>query len=150
MENMNNGTNPRAMAVIEGGVVVNVIAVDDDSIFTPEFGAKLVELPDGFWIGDTFKRGKWKSSKPTEAVAFPSLTRLQFFSGLVSLGLTKAALMAKLAEVHTDPIEFEKARIFVEENQSFERCHPMVSALGPLFGVTPEQIDAAWLAAASV
>lgn len=140
----------KTMAVIDGGIVTNVIKIDDSTELPDDLMSRLVAIPDGFGIGDKFVKGKWTLSIGASAKVFSPLTRLQFFSGLVSLGLTKAALMAKLAEVYTDPIEFERTRIFVEENQSFERGHPMVSAIGPLFGVTTEQIDAAWLAAAAV
>ena len=73
------------------------------------------------------------------------LSRRQLRLGLLSLGIKSADVESKIAELPEDQREI--ALIDWQDASEYERTHPLVSMLGASFGLTDEQIDAAWLAA---
>lgn len=46
-------------ALVENGVIVNVIALDDPDDFSPPTSHAVVPIEDGFWIGDGYEGGEF-------------------------------------------------------------------------------------------
>lgn len=79
---------------------------------------------------------------------FPVLSRRQLRLALLSLGVTTAAMEGVLASI-VDLVEQESARIFWEDTVDFTRGHSLVTVIGSNLGMTDEQMDAAWMQAAT-
>lgn len=79
----------------------------------------------------------------------PTLTRRQLRLGLLANGITTAQVEGVIAAI-PDPVDREVAQIEWADATSYERSHPLVDQIGVALGLSPEQIDAMWLAAASL
>jgi hypothetical protein len=75
--------------------------------------------------------------------AFPSLTPRQLRLALAHIEITEAEIDAKLDNNQFAAIEWKWAT-------EYKRLHPLVVTLGPMFDLTPEQIDIVWLWAATL
>lgn len=76
--------------------------------------------------------------------AMPTLSPVQFRFLLLGIGFSGDDVNAAIAGI-PDPTEREKASIFWEYATYFERINPLIDQIGALLGLTPEQIDDAWL-----
>ena len=79
----------------------------------------------------------------------PSVTARQFRLGLVDSGLATAQVTAAI-EAIPGRDERETAAIEWEYASEFDRSHPLIAAIGAALGLTEDQIDAIWLAAANL
>lgn len=77
--------------------------------------------------------------------AMPQLSPVQFRFLLLSIGFSGDDVNAAIAAI-PDPVAQEKASIYWEYATYFERLNPLIDQIGALLGLTPEQIDEAWLA----
>jgi len=78
----------------------------------------------------------------------PRLTRRQLRLGLLAAGITTAQVETVIAAI-PDEIDRETAQIEWADASQYERTHPLVDRIGASMSLTPEQIDAMWLAAAA-
>lgn len=79
----------------------------------------------------------------------PALTARQLRLGLLSLGVTGAQVEAIIAAL-PDATAREAARIEWEYSSVYERAHPLIATVAAQLGLAEADIDAAWLAAASL
>ena len=68
------------------------------------------------------------------------LSNADFRKRLINLGVMPDAVNAKIAEI-TDPKARAIAQTEWEYAAEIHRTHPMVMALAPAFGFSPEQLD---------
>ncbi len=98
------------------------------------------------WIGP----GKKPSRRAIEAVVIPPklppLTARQLRLGLIAAGISLASVEATIAGIE-DATDREIAQVEWEYASQFQRDHPLIEQVGTALELTPEQIDAAWLAA---
>lgn len=80
---------------------------------------------------------------------YPPLTARQLRIGLLNAGISTAAVSAAIEEIE-DETEREIARIEWKYASEFERDHHLIDMVGDTLGLTPEQINAAWLAAVGI
>jgi len=73
---------------------------------------------------------------------YPPLSSRQFWLTALSIGITKASILAAT----TDP----EIEVVVNETTSFVRTDPAVSELATIMGVSETQLDSLWLWAAGV
>jgi hypothetical protein len=78
------------------------------------------------------------------ALATP-LPRADFLLALLSMGRTEAHVLAAIAQLPEE--EQAAANILFRHRASYRRDHPLVVAMAPALGLTPEQVDAAWVQA---
>jgi hypothetical protein len=78
------------------------------------------------------------------ALATP-LPRADFLLALLSMGRTEDDVLAAIA--HLPDAEQAAAEILFRHRDSYRRNHPLVVAMAPALGLTPEQVDAAWVQA---
>lgn len=76
----------------------------------------------------------------------PQLSPVQFRFLLLSIGFSGDDVNAAIAGI-ADPVAREKASIYWEYATYFERLNPLIDQIGALLGLTPEDIDTAWLGA---
>jgi hypothetical protein len=76
-------------------------------------------------------------------VGFPPLSRRQMLLWLLSAGITEEMVHKQIAAI-PDEVLSEATRIEFENNDRIHRDHPLLTALGAAFGITPAAIDAAW------
>lgn len=76
----------------------------------------------------------------------PPLTARQLRLGLIAAGISLSSVEAAIAGIE-DATDREIARVEWEYALQFDRDHPLIDQVGVALGLTPEQIDAAWLAA---
>lgn len=79
----------------------------------------------------------------------PTLTRRQLRLGLLASGITTAQIETVIAAIG-NPLEREMAQIEWADASTYERHHPLVDQIGTVMDLTPEQIDAMWVAAATL
>lgn len=80
---------------------------------------------------------------PVTSTVYPTLTPRQIRLALHGVGLL-AAVEAAIATAGPE------AQIVWEYAIEFERHHPLVATLAPAIGMTEEQLDALWMAAAEL
>lgn len=105
---------------------------------------------------DEYDRLQWygPGDKPARAAIeaivitpkLPPLTARQLRLGLIAAGISLASVEAAIADIE-DEADREIARVEWEYASQFERDHPLIGQVGVALSLTPEQIDAAWLAA---
>lgn len=89
------------------------------------------------------------TDQPEPEPHVPTLTRRQLRLGLRSQGITVADVEAIIAAI-PDELERDNAHIEWSDATSYERGHPLVDQIGEAIGLTPEQIDGMWSAAAAL
>lgn len=82
-------------------------------------------------------------------VTMPSLTARQLRLGLVNGGFSLAQVSAVIDAMPDGP-EKETAEIEWEYATTFNRMHPLIAIVGGALGLSDEQIDAMWMAAADL
>lgn len=75
---------------------------------------------------------------PDPRTEMPSLTPRQIRLALGSIPITDAEIEAVIGDDQEALTEWRWAG-------QYERIHPLIVSLGPIFSLTPEQIDALWL-----
>lgn len=80
---------------------------------------------------------------------YPPLTARQLRLGLIQAGVSIASVDAAISAI-PDEMDRETARVEWEYASQFERDHALIEQVGGALGLTPEQIDAAWLAAVNL
>lgn len=126
-------------AIIENGAVVNV-AVAESALDANWIESETAAIGD-LWDGQVF-------TSPQPDVAVPAeITPRQARLALLGAGLLSSvdAALDGLAE----PMR-SAARIEWEYATKIERASPLVAQLGPALGMSPEQIDALFVSAASL
>lgn len=81
--------------------------------------------------------------------AMPPLTRRQLRLGLLQNGISTTTVEAAIDAI-PDEVEREAAKIEWEDASQYLRTHPLIEQIGVSIGLTPEQIDAMWEAAAEL
>lgn len=137
-------------ALIEGGIVVNVIMVDLDNV--PDWAVDLPELPDGAGIGwrTELVGDVWhwhgpepEAPAPVEPEELPPLTARQIRSILVIRGVSLADVQAYIEGL---PASVERDLLLIdwEYATQFERDHPAVAQLAEVLDLDRETVDAWW------
>lgn len=126
-------------AIVENGIVVNVILADDPD----EFGS--VACSDEVSPGWTYADGEFT---PPEVEPLPpeplgSLTARQLRLGLVTNGLSLDQVTATIDGI-PDEQDRAVAKIEWEYASQFERDHPLIAQVGAALGLTEFQIDTMW------
>ena len=78
--------------------------------------------------------------------AMPPLTRRQLRLGLLQNNISTDDIEAAIAAIE-DPTERAAAQIEWEDATQYLRTHPLIEQIGAALELTPEQIDAMWMAA---
>ena len=84
------------------------------------------------------------------APPMPTITARQLRLALLGLGLTGAQVEAQIATMPGTDTTREAARIEWEYATSYQRDHQLVAMLGAALGMTSDQIDTAWVGAATL
>ena len=90
--------------------------------------------------------GAWVYVEPPEL--FPPLTPFQFWAQMEIEGLT--ASVEGSIDAISDAAERAVARARLNKSTSFNRDHPLIAQLSAVLGITDEQMDAMWRAAAAI
>lgn len=86
---------------------------------------------------------------PEPGIYLPPLTARQLRLGLIAAGVALSSVDGAIAAIE-DPTDREIASVEWEYASQFERDHHLIEMIGSALGMTIEQIDAAWLAAAGL
>lgn len=136
-------------AIIDNGLVVNVImgripgSVSCNDAVSPGWG----------YDGTDFIAPPSPEPEPQPSPLERRLNRIQFEFMLEKLGITDAISAAIDAMPETTEAERNEkilARVLFRSGQEFVRDHPLFTQLAPAIGMTPQQIDAAWIEAAQL
>ncbi len=87
--------------------------------------------------------------KPVDEEGFAVLTPIQIRLGLLGGGVKAAQVDATIAAI-PDDTQRASAEYFWEYSTSYHRDHPLIGQLGAGLGLSNEQIDAMWSAAAQL
>lgn len=101
-----------------------------------------VDCQAGLWLNYLASNGQIDNYE-APPVTFQSLTPRQIRLGLLGAGITEAMVDSALANDASGLIEWKYAT-------TYNRDHPLVSALSSSFSLTSEQIDTLWLSAAQL
>lgn len=141
------------------GAILNRIALDQDSDWTPDDGHSIVEETAAVLeIGGTYLSGVYtppshQEPPPVSTAPFPqAISDRQFFQQLAVAGIiTEADALASNAAVipaalltiiEAMPADQQfAAKMLVSGATVYERNHPMTLAIGAARGMTSEQID---------
>jgi len=127
-----------------------------DTVVRDSSMADLPEHPTGFWVeapsgevfgGFTYQDGVFTPPAPQPTPIPAQVTKRQAKLALLGAGLLDAV------EAHIAALEGPEGRaaqIEWAEATMFRRDHPLVVSFGPSLGLTPEQIDNLFLAAAAL
>ena len=125
-------------AVIENNIVVNLIVADDPALFgaIPSETASIGDL----WDGETFM--------PPTPPAPLSVARAQGKAALIGAGMWPSVL----AFVAAIPDETQRllAEVALHDTQHWQRNSPFLNAAKSGLGMTDEQLDALFVAAAQI
>ncbi len=136
-------------ALINAGVVQSV--AEGDAAWAAAVDAywdDVVMLADGASVGrgDTYSGGVF--APPASTVAVPAaVTMRQARLALLGAGLLSSVDAA--IDAMSEPTK-SAARIEWEYSNELQRSNPLVLALGPALNLTPEQIDALFVAASAL
>lgn len=105
--------------------------------------SRSVRLVDGVvrWVNEL-------GDAPKPEVNLPPLTARRLRLGLIAAGISISSVDAAIAAIENDEHR-EVALVEWEYASQFERNHHLIEMIGSMLGMTIEQIDTAWLAAAS-
>lgn len=147
------------------GVVTNIILLEDSAAYeTPEGLTLSKETDTPYEIGGTLLSGVYtppaRPAPPPPPVP-QSISDRQFFQQLAVIGvITEADALASNAAVIPSPLlaiinampvsQQFAAKMLVSGATVFERNHPMTIAIGAAYGMTSEQIDEFFRAAAAL
>lgn len=127
-----------SFAIVEGGVVVNVIEADAE--YAASIGA--IDAAGGgigwAWDGEAFT-----APEPAPAPVPASVSPRQIRQALTAAGL-RASVEAAVAASDQD------TKDWYEFSTAFERAHPAVIAMGIALGVSADALDDLWIAAGAL
>lgn len=84
-----------------------------------------------------------------EQAAFPPLSAVQVRIALLNSGITAAMVDAVIAAI-ADPTERSIAATYWEYATVMHRDHPLIAQFAAGLGITSEQVDVIWAAAAEI
>jgi hypothetical protein len=125
-------------AIIENGVVANIIEADSLGVFPGLVDATGADIGD-LWDGSVFTK-----PPPLPPVVPTSVSRAQALAALSNAGLLTQAQDA--ANASTNPL----VPIFWNNAQTFDRTSATVATLGASLGLTDAQIDSLFIAASTI
>jgi hypothetical protein len=136
--------------VIENGVVLNSIVVDDDADLIALGGALKAQLtlgPPESGIGWTYDGATWTPpAEPEMPVPDPAplqpLTARQLRLGLLKLGIKPSQVDAAIDTLPDN--RRETAQIEWEYATTYQRDHTLIALLASAFGLSDATVDAAW------
>lgn len=111
-----------------------------------------VEIPVKPSADHRYLLGEWVYVPPTSKEIrekMPPLTARQFRLGLVDSGYAPFQVTQAIAAMPAGP-DKERAQIEWEYATTFNRMHPLIATVAAALGLSDEQVDAMWLAAASL
>lgn len=126
-------------AQIENSVVVNVVVVD-----TLDALPGLVELQDGFGIGDGYADGSF--SKPTAVVAVPPI--ISALQGL--LAIDQAGMSSAYEAWANNAARTFSERAYIAKAKTWRRDDPILNSAAGVLGLTESQVDELFILAASI
>jgi hypothetical protein len=85
----------------------------------------------------------------TAPIQFPVLSAVQVRLALLSAGITPAMVEAAIQSLPAG-IQHDTARTYWEYAVQFHREHPFIGAFSGALGLTSEQVDDMWHAAAAI
>lgn len=123
------------------GVVANLIVLNDD---TDPAAFAAVDGPAGATKGWRFAADEWiaPEPEPTEPAPLAPLTARQLRLGLLKIGIKPADVAAAIVALPAD--QRDQAEIEWDYASEYRRDHPLIATLGDSFGLSADQIDAAW------
>lgn len=101
------------------------------------------------WDGEAWTLEAIPEPVPEPDPGLPPLTARQLRLGLIAAGIALSSVEAAVAAIE-DAAGREIAKVEWEYASQFDRDHPLIEQVGVALGLTPEQIDAAWLAAVNL
>ncbi|MFN4124431.1 hypothetical protein [Pannonibacter indicus] len=105
---------------------------------------------DGGWLLEAVPEPEPQPEPEPETPApLPPLTVRQFRLGLLDAGMTPAHVDDVIAQIEDEASRI-RAQIEWEYASQFQRTHPLVATLSAALGLTPEQVDSMWAAAAQL
>lgn len=128
-------------AVIENGIVVNLIEVDSLDVFPGLIDAADAAIGD-LWDGSGFS---WPAAAPVPVPASVTMRQAKLALRRAGVLATVDAIIAALPGEDGDD-----ARIEWQYGKDVNRDSPLVMGLMPALGMTPAQIDALFIAAATL
>lgn len=132
-----------AYAYIENGIVKQTLRVDPHALFAPGYASQFVEAPDDVQVGHTYADGVF-TAPPAPALTVPqSVSMRQARLALLAAGLLGAVETAITQAGAAATIEWEYAT-------SVDRTYGLVPAMATALGLTGEQLDALFVAAAAL
>lgn len=127
--------------IIENGIVINTIEVE-----SLDFMPGLVEAAEGS-IGDLYVDGQFVKPQPPAPNIPESVTMRQCRIALLDAGLLDAVKSSIATMPGTDG---ERARIDWEYAQEVRRDWPLIGYMAGDLGLTDEQVDGLFMAAAAI
>lgn len=159
--------NGVATSVFGSAVSGGWASLPDGSMISPAIagiegkGYRLEELgeppspPNGFrGAGDrriSLSNGSpvWVESFVEVEKHFPELTHRQFWLAAWDVGITKQSVKEKVLSSYPEE-ERDRVAMEVELTTTFSRNHPLVDELCVMSGLSPAELDALWVWAASI
>jgi len=86
---------------------------------------------------------------PVDANGFAVLSAVQVRLALLGAGITPAMVEAAIESL-PEGIQHDTARVYWEFATQFHRDHPFIAAFSTALGLTSEQVDTMWAAAAQI
>lgn len=100
-------------------------------------------------VGIVNGKPKWIEGYKSAYDELPELTHRQFWLAAWDVGITKQSVTAKVLSNYPEG-ERERIAMEVELTTSFSRNHPLVDELCVMSGLSPVELDALWIWAASI
>lgn len=135
----------------EDGDTINPAIPVEAVEINPDDHAHLVEYPDAWrWQDGAVVAYEPPPLTPEEVrAAMRPLTARQFRLGLLNAGISPTVVTATIGGMPAGP-DKDKAQIEWEYATTFNRTHPLIATVGGALGLTEDQIDVMWLAAANL
>lgn len=131
-------------AVVQGGVVVNVIEADADFAATVGGIASETASP-----GDLYSGGVFTRPDPPPASVPASVSMAQARIALARAGVSESTVDS-LIEALPDGLTKTEARIWWQRSNEVQRAHPVVALMAPALGLDTEELDNLFREAATV
>ncbi|MCM5556272.1 hypothetical protein [Pleomorphomonas sp. JP5] len=133
----------RVSLKITDGVITDVVSLGDDAL-APVGYVVDESIPAGTGIGCRLVDGEWAAPDlpPAEPAPLVPLTARQLRLGLLKIGIKPADVAAAISVLPTD--QRDEAEIEWDYASEYRRNHPLIATLGQTFGLSADQIDAAW------
>lgn len=131
-------------AIVQGGVVVNVIEADAD--FAASVGGIASETASP---GDLYAGGVFTPAPPEPAPVPAAVSMAQARIALARAGISEATVDA-LIEAMPDGLTKTEARIWWQRSNEVQRAHPVVALMAPALGLDAEDLDNLFREAATV